>query len=216
MKDALIHFKEFISSFETTGSICATSQWAATAMTEPLREQTGTKDILEIGPGLGSVTVQILRDMQPGDKLTIVEINETFLEKLKTKLADNADYQRHKENVNFVRAAVQELSDDNHYDIIVCSLPFLNFDIETIEGIFDKLRDVSKPHTVMTYYQYMGLRNLGRMVAPKNKKRDREIAESYFREIHSKQQIAKHRCWLNVLPINIYTLQMSHENSIVQ
>src|SRR5262245_28734173 len=132
LREAWVFLREGFLNFRHTGTFCATSKWAAKALTNPLREERGPQMILELGPGTGSVTVEILRDMIPGDCLTICEINPRFMEALKRRLATNEHFLLHKDNITFFSGPVQDLPEDGRYDVIVSSLPFLNFDVDTV------------------------------------------------------------------------------------
>lgn len=209
LKDNLVFLKESLKEFELTGTVCPTSKWAADALTNPLRGARTPKRILEIGPGTGSVTVKILADMIPGDTLMICEINPRFMEALKENIRDNPNFKRNLSAISFFEGPVQDLPETTRYDVIVCALPFLNFDLQTVEDIFAKLKRLSDSATVMTYYQYIGLRSLSLAVAsPRQKKRMREL-DSFFRGLYRERLTGRKRVWLNILPINIYTLDLA-------
>jgi len=206
LRDHLVFLREFIAEFEHTGTVWPTSAQAARTLAHPLLTDRGPKTILEIGPGTGSVTVEILRHMQPGDHLTVCEINPRFMKALKENLAGNPDFERHRENIFFFEGPVQNLPEDRHFDVIVRALPFLNFELSIVQEIFEKLRRVSTSETVMTYYEYIGLRQLGKVV-PSKKARMREL-DPFFKAMHSRHRARRTRVWWNLLPINIYRLQL--------
>lgn len=209
LKDNIVFFRECLKEFEKTGTAFPTSKWAASALTDPLRGKRGPKRILEIGPGTGPVTVKILEDMAPEDRLMICEINPRFMQALKENLADNPNFIAHRDRIEFFEGPVQELPEHQHYDVIVCALPFLNFELQTVEEIFTKLKRVGAPGTVMTYYQYIGMRSLSRAVSsPRTRQRMREL-DSFFDSMYAKHLTGKKRVWLNLLPINIYTLDLA-------
>ena len=198
--------RESVTEFHHTGAIFPTSKWAARAMTHPLRHelQGHGRKILELGPGTGSVTVKILADMQDGDELTICEINPRFMDALKKTLRSNPDFIRHKQHVRFFVCAAQDLPEDRKYDVVVCALPFLNFDITTVRQIFTKLQHLSTDKTLMTNFEYLGLRRLGQIVSPK-RRRLRIYRIDRFFEKACTDVVGTEKVWLNVLPINIYT-----------
>ena len=208
INELLAFIKEGVTNFKDTGAFVATSKWAAKAMTNPLREIRSEQKILELGAGTGSVTVKILQDMIPGDKLTICELNPRFIKLLKKKLYSNPDYIKHKQNVTIFEGPVQTLPEDTKFDIIVSALPFLNFEVKTVQEIFSKLHKVSTDDTVMTYYEYIGLRNISKIVSPPERKQRILELDKYLYAKHSQDAIGRERVWLNVLPINIYTLKL--------
>lgn len=207
IRENVVFLREFLTEFQNTGTCFPTSKWAALELTEPLRGEHDPLNILELGPGTGSVTVQILRDMGPQDTLTICEINERFMKALKERLEENPDFQKHRERITFFQGPVQELPEKGRYEVIVCALPFLNFDREMCQTILRKLQRVSTSSTVMTYYQYIGLRHLGLLMSsPKRRERLVKL-QDFFKELHRNQR-RRTRVWLNVLPINIYTVKL--------
>ena len=207
-KELALFFKEGLLRFHDTGTVCATSHWAARALTNPLRQMRAPQRILEVGPGTGSVTIKILQDMIPGDSLTVCEINPRFMEALKKRLATNPDYIALEDDVSFFEGPVQGLPEDGlPYDVIVCALPFSNFSITTVQEIFEKLHSMSHDETVMTYYEYIGLRKMGQLVStPERRNRLTEL-DKFFDEKHERELIMHKRVWLNFLPIHVHTLR---------
>ena len=207
IKENLLFIREFLLEFKTTGACLPTSRWAAQALIAPLKaENRQPKQILELGPGTGSVTIPIVEAMQPGDSLTICEINPRFMKALKDKLAENPSFIRIQDQVHFFEGPAQDLPETIRFDIVVCALPFLNFDLGTVQEIFAKLRKISSPDTLMTYYEYMGLRKVGQTVShPDRRKRLSEV--STYMDSQLARKLHRERIWLNVLPINIYTIR---------
>jgi phospholipid N-methyltransferase len=207
IKEQLVFLKEFFSEWRSTGTFFPSSRWAAEALTSPLNGRRSAQSILELGPGTGSITVKILSQMLPGDSLTICELNPRFMSALKEMLSGNIDYLRHKDKVYFYQGPAQTVPLELKYDLIVCALPFLNFEIPVIEQIFKRLRDVSKPETSMTYYEYIGLRNLKKLTACRGANHPIRQFEKFFTELHQKHSMTRRKVWLNPLPIYVYTLR---------
>ena len=203
-KDNLVFLKQFFVEFQNTGAFCRSSQRAAKALTVPLRAEREPVRILELGPGTGAITKRILADMIPGDSLTECEINPHFMDALKAKLEHNPDFMKHRERVSFFLGAAQDLPEEFKYDVIICCLPFLNFEIQTVREIFNKIRSLSKPTTVMTYFEYFGIRDIGKFLSP----RLRDI-NAFLTDVYRQQRIRQERVWLNFLPMNIHTLRVA-------
>lgn len=209
IKDNLVFLREFLTEFQKTGSIFPTSRWAAEALTNPIDKPRPSQNILELGPGTGSVTVQVLEKMVEGDHLTICEINPRFMKALKKKLAKNELFQRHQKRIRFFEGPAQDLPEDIRYDVIVCAIPFLNLDVAAVHEIFEKLRKIGKENAVMTYYEYIGLRSLSKSVASKQTKQRMRELDDYLHTVTDEWCMGRKRVWLNLLPINIYTLQFA-------
>lgn len=208
LKENLVFLREFLLEFKTTGACFPTSKWAAQALINPLRRADRTpKNILELGPGTGSVTLPIIRELRDGDRLTICEINPRFMKALKEKLEGCPYFQRRRTQVCFFEGAAQGLPEETIYDIIVCALPFVNFDLETVEAIFNKLRKVSTPETLMTYYEYMGMRKLNEKISSREHRDRLAKVNGFMKDSGTLSHLHRERVWLNLLPINIYTVK---------
>jgi phospholipid N-methyltransferase len=208
LKENLVFLREFLLEFKTTGACFPTSKWAAHALITPLRKpDRGPKRILELGPGTGSVTIPMIRELQPGDTLTVCEINPRFMKLLKETLEKEPAYRSRRGQVKFFEGAAQDLPLGAPYDIIVCALPFLNFDLDTVQSIFARLRQLSTPHTLMTYYEYIGARRFNQALgAPDRRARITEV-NKFLRCSGEVQNLDCTKVWLNLFPINIYTVR---------
>ena len=221
LKDIYLFIREFVTEFQSTGTLCPTSRWAAQALASPIRSKLGdntssgslsSRQILEVGPGTGAVTFKILAEMGPSDYFTICEINPRFVAVLKQKLEKCQHFQPHRERVTFFQGPIQDLPEDTKFNIIICALPFLNFDTPMIQEIFLKLKRLSMPETIMTYYEYIGLRAIGLLV-PFLKRRARfQRINSFFSSVFTEHLSGRQRIWLNFPPINIY--ELSHLTSL--
>lgn len=219
IKDNLLFIGEFLRTFKTTGTAWPTSRWAAEAMVQPLSERPLASQrkfkILELGPGTGSVTLRILENLGFQDELSICEINERFMDALQNNLRDNPYFLTHRSRIQWYCCPMQSLPATEKYDIIVCALPFLNFEIPILREIFEKIRNLSHEQTVMTYYEYIGLRGLGKL-APINSHRSRlQRIDNFLDELFSHHLICKREVWMNMLPIHVYTLANLHKLDMV-
>ena len=50
-------------------------------------------EILEVGPGTGAVTARLVQLLRPGDHLTLVELNDDFVQHLNERFASEPDFQ---------------------------------------------------------------------------------------------------------------------------
>lgn len=204
--DTLLFLGEFIREFQQTGSMFPTSVAAARVLTAPLRDRERPLRILELGPGTGAVTHMVLSLMRPGDTLAICEINERFMAALQHRVSLDPVFPAHREQVRFLRCGAQELPLDGRYDVIICSLPFVNFGPELVHAIFNRLRLVSHPDTVMTFYEYPEFKHLGRLLAGAERRVHMAEVEAYL-EAQGRQRFQ--RVLLNLPPMQVYTLRVA-------
>ncbi len=208
LKDYLFFLREGLSSFQNTGSICATSKWAADVLSHPLDIDRPGANIMELGAGTGAVTFEILKKLKPEDRLTICEINPKFMDKLRSSLENNPLYQQHQDRIEFFLGPIQEFETPLRFEILVTSLPFLNFNPDLVKSIFDKLESISTPDAIMTYYEYIGLRELGKRFSPAKRRERLKNVEVFFNDREPYTRLKKQAVWLNVLPITIHTVKV--------
>lgn len=208
IKENLVFLREFLLEFKTTGACFPTSKWAAQALITPLRNpDRQPMRVLELGPGTGAVTIPLMKELREEDSLTICEINPRFMKALKETLSREDSFHRHKHQIEFFEGAAQDIPVGEPFDVIVCALPFLNFDLDTVQQIFNRLRQISTPHTLMTYYEYIGARQFSQAVgAPRVKDRISQV-NGFLRESGVVRNIDRTQVWLNLFPINIYTVK---------
>ncbi len=209
IKDNVVFFKQCLSDFHSTGALCRSSKKAAYGLTEPLRQPNRKPyKILELGPGTGAITQRILEDMIPGDQFHTCEINPMFMAALKKRLAKLPAYQRNSENIKFLLCPAQQIPTDCKYDVIVGCLPFLNFDLVTVKEIFEHIKKISHEGTVMTYFEYTGIRTTGRYIS----KRIRSV-NNYLAGIYNDHRFARKRILFNLFPMNIHHLKIGLNNT---
>jgi len=117
--------REFLKNPKQVGAVAASSPFLARKMAQHIGQAT---NIVEFGPGTGSVTTEILRHMPKNSRLTCLEINPNFCERLK-KIKDS--------RLKIVNDDVQNC---HRYveqpDCILSGLPLANFNDLEKEKIF--------------------------------------------------------------------------------
>src|SRR5206468_3371567 len=118
-----VFWRQFRQAYHSTGAVLPSGRGLARALTHFVRhcDSVGRR-ILEVGPGTGAVTVQIINDLRPSDRLVLIERNEQFVGHLRKRFneapaADAID------RISLVHASVEELPDDEKYDLIISGLP---------------------------------------------------------------------------------------------
>jgi phosphatidylethanolamine/phosphatidyl-N-methylethanolamine N-methyltransferase len=208
LKNVSIFVREFINSFQTTGSVCPTSKWSAMKLVGPLENRKSEEPlkILELGPGTGSVTKWILRKMDFGDKLTICEINPRFMQSLQDNLEKDQYFLTHKNSINFHCCPMQELPEDEKFDVIICAIPFLTLTEPLLKDIFLKIMHLSHQQTVLTYYEYRAMRRLGRNLSPKGTRDRMGKLCPKLEAIINNHALNKELVFSNFPPLTVYTL----------
>src|SRR5579883_3247222 len=103
-EDCLAFYRQFREQYTTTGSVMPSSRALARALTRPMRRNSGPRRLLEVGPGTGAVTVEIVHLLRPGDQLDIVEINPAFVAHLEHRFASEPDFQRRRSQCRVIHS----------------------------------------------------------------------------------------------------------------
>jgi phospholipid N-methyltransferase len=152
--------REFRRQGRITGALLPSSRFLARALVSELRKSRPSASILEVGPGTGSVTQEIVRYLTPNDRLDLVEINPRFVSLLEAR------YQREwvklcaADRFRVISSAVEKLPGDRQYDYIVSCLPLNNFPVAQVREIFRAFARLLKPGGTLTYFEYVFVRQL--------------------------------------------------------
>jgi phospholipid N-methyltransferase len=181
-------FGEFRRQYFTTGSILPSSRSLARALVSPMRRRTGPARILEVGPGTGAVTAEILRQLRPGDRLDIVEINEHFIQVLERRFDTEPLFQSRRDRVRLIHAPLQEVEGAGLYDYMISGLPLNNFPLALVRAIFHAYHRLLKPAGVLSYFEYLWIRSLKKVFVDRRRLHvltrylERKIRAGQFRE----------------------------------
>lgn len=171
-------FKQFRTRFNTTGAIAPSSRFLGNSMVWPMAKGTAPRRILEVGPGTGAVTDRLLKNLEPGDRVDLVEINETFAETLRERFRDEKRWQAVADQCEIHVLPLQEFAAPEPYDFVISGLPMNNFTPELVDDLLETCFSLMKDGGVLSYFEYMYIRSI-KCVASRGeeKKRIRAIDE---------------------------------------
>src|SRR3954468_14779387 len=119
LADYRVFWRQFRQAYNSTGAVLPSGRGLAVALSRFVRNGETSRRILEVGPGTGAVTVQIIDDMRPQDRLILVERNDQFVCHLQQRLAEITTVESLRDRISLVHAAVEDLADDEQFDLIV-------------------------------------------------------------------------------------------------
>jgi len=227
--DYRMFWRQFLSTYRTTGAVLPSGRALAVALTRYVREEDREQDsllppdlvrgkkeknragangdcgrehrsgrrILEVGPGTGAVTGQILDAMRPADRLVLVERNEQFVERLKSRLAET---QSAAERVALVHASVEELPDGETYDLIISGLPLNNFESALVAAILAKLRGLLAPCGILSFFEYVGVRRAKSLVSRSAERERLHAVGRVIDELLDRHEVRRELVLVNVPP----------------
>lgn len=198
--------RETRRQFRSTGAVLPSSRFLARALVSELRKPRGPARILEVGPGTGSVTDEIIQYMLPWDRLDAVEINAHFVHVLQHRL--DTEWRARRDQVHLIHAPVEEVPGEGVYDYIVSGLPFNNFPVSLVRAIFQAYSRLLKPGGTLSYFEYTFVRELKHaFVDPRERRRLYRVGRVVRRYIDA-YQVRRERIFINVPPAIVRHLRL--------
>ncbi len=198
--DCQAFYRQFREQYTTTGSIVPSSRALARALTRPMRRAAGPRRLLEVGPGTGAVTAEIVRLLRPGDRLDIVEINGAFIAHLERRFATEPDFQRRREQCRLIHAPIQEVPGQGSYDFMVSGIPLNNFPLALVEDIFRSYERLLTAVGTLSYFEYLAIRALKMPFVEASERNRLAILTTFLEERIRRYQVAEEAVYLNVPP----------------
>ena len=143
-----------------TGSVWPSSPALARVMTRSMRNASGPRRILEVGPGTGPFTREILESLREDDEFHVVEINEAFCEALEERLFKPYRERHPGSRIHLHRRPIEETEVEGDFDFIICGLPFNNFPPSVTRAIFKTLIALLRPGAELVYFEYACVRGM--------------------------------------------------------
>ncbi len=171
LSDYVTFLSEYRRTFETTGAIAPSSRGLARALSRPLSRHDVAARILEVGPGTGAVTREIVRHVGPGDRLDIVELNERFVDLMRGRFASEPDFQKIADQTEIFHMPVQDLPSEEPYDYIISGLPLNNFPTDLVSSLLRRLMRLLRPGGTLSFFEYLAIRRVKTVVSPRRVRR---------------------------------------------
>src|SRR5712672_1061919 len=148
---ALLFARNFFRHPRMLGSIVPSSRFLIKQLLEPI-DWDQARVIVEYGPGVGSITSEVLRRMRPDASLIAIETNPEFVSFLRSSTED--------ERLHVVEAsaeAVIEILRHHGHEkasYIISGIPFSTISAPLRERILRKTCSLLEPHGSFLVYQF--------------------------------------------------------------
>jgi phospholipid N-methyltransferase len=211
--DYRVFWREFRRSFETTGAVLPSGSALAAALSRYVRDgsngRTSGRRILEVGPGTGAVTRQIVAGLRPRDHLDLVERNADFVACLQDRISSDAVYRAVAGQITLHHAGAEEISEVEPYDVIVSGLPLNNFSIELVDLLLAKLQRLLASTGTLSFFEYVAIRRVKAAVSSKaERERLRSIAHA-LDSVLASHEIARDCVLANVPPAWVHHVRFA-------
>jgi phosphatidylethanolamine/phosphatidyl-N-methylethanolamine N-methyltransferase len=221
-REQRVFLQQFFQQYHTTGSVLPSSRALARALcryvdTLPpaatqangaakvdaksaVADPAAPREILEVGPGTGAVTAQLVRKLKPVDRLTLVELNDDFVCHLQRRFETEPAFQAVADRTQILHKRLEDLPSQQHYQVIISGLPLNNFAVDEVEQILSIFQRLLSGGGTLSFFEYIAIRAAKAMVTTgKGRQRLRGIGEVMHRTLHGRE-IKRDWVWPNVPP----------------
>ena len=142
---------EFVANPVTTGSLLPSSRFLASRMLRST-DWRRARTVVELGPGMGCFTREILARLHPKARLLAIELNPRFADVLAGSIRDP--------RLQVVVASALTVDEQiesigaTHADSIICSLPFANMSPDLRYAILRKSKESLSKKGSLVLFQY--------------------------------------------------------------
>ena len=202
-------WQEFRQTFHTTGAVLPSGGSLSRALASQVGRDEHPRRILEVGPGTGAVTTEIIRRLGPNDRLDLVELNERFAEILRQRLSEDAGWQKVAARVQVLQLPVEELSLDEKYECMVSGLPLNNFSCEFVRQILDHFHGLAAEGCTLSFFEYVAIRNFKSMVSSRDERKRLQGIEQILRQELTDWEFQRQIVLANVPPAWVHHLRFA-------
>jgi len=195
MADSPLTFiRQSIKDFRTTGAVAPSSLFLARGIAKalPVKIDNNYK-VVEVGPGTGSVTIEILRRMDGAGQLDLWEISPAFCGVLRKRMLEEPLFRRMGSRLAIHEGDIRNLPPRAGYDAVISGLPFNNFEPREVQEFLEHFRALLKPGGVLIWFEYVAIRHLQSAFVSKGRREQlkdiRDITGNFVRAHQFKQQI---------------------------
>lgn len=207
LNDHRVFLKEFRRNFTTTGAILPSGRPLARALARYVRPNDAPLKILEVGPGTGPVTRQLVEQLRPRDTLHLVELNESFVQRLRERFDNDPEFAAVKHQVQVFHCPVEELANTHGYDRIISGLPFNNFQPRLVAQIVHTLQELLLPGGYLSFFEYFGIRPARERLGRREDRLRIQGISSVLSPLLARYEFSRELIWQNVPPAWVHHLR---------
>ena len=188
VRNAARFIKELVRRPGATGAIAPSSRFLAKRITSVI-DLENAQTVVEYGPGTGSFTRQIKRQLPEDTHFFVVERSPGFSKSFRKR---HPDIPLHEDCVTNIRD-ICDLENVDEIDCIVSGLPWASFSDQLQNDILDATMSVLKEDGQFVTFAYIHA-----MLMP-GARRFRDKLRTYFSEVSTSRAV-----WLNMPPAFCY------------
>lgn len=160
-----VFWQEFRQTFHTTGAVLPSGRSLCKALASQVGRDEVPRRVLEVGPGTGAVTNEIVKRLGPDDRLDLVELNERFAAILRERLADEPSWQAVAERVRVIEMPIEQLPVDEKYECMISGLPLNNFSCDFVANALKHFHHLAAEGCTLSFFEYVAIRKAKALVS---------------------------------------------------
>lgn len=144
--------KQFFKDKKMVGAVSPSTRFLCEKMLADI-DFKSSKLILELGPGTGIFTDEIIKRMADDAVLLAFELNDNFYESLAERIHDPRVRIIH-DSAEYIQKYLDELGENTKADVVVSSLPLMVFPESLRNAVVDASHDCLKEKGKYVQFQY--------------------------------------------------------------
>lgn len=179
-----LFLSRYLRDPQTVGAVRPSSRALAQALCEPFSRAARPTRVLEVGAGTGAVTRYLGTILGAADELDICEVDADFARILKQDVLTRVDFVQAVRGgrVRLLQCPIQELMLEDEYDFVISGLPLTAFELRDVRDVFTVIRRCLKPGGILSYFEYLGLRSVSRLLALGSRRQRIRMVSAYLTE----------------------------------
>lgn len=202
-----LFWQEFRRTFHSTGAVLPSGPRLCRALARFTPGNGQPRRLLEVGPGTGVVTDQIIARLGPTDTLDLVELNDRFVAALSERLQNEPAWHGVADRVHIHHLPVEQHSPDEPYHAMVSGLPLNNFPAEVVRTILNRLEALAAPGGTLSFFEYVGVRKAKALLVNGEERRRLAGVEEALNDARGKWQFDRDCILANVPPAWVHHLR---------
>ena len=146
-QDIRTFFGAFLKNRKETGSVTGSSRFLARKMVDHA-SFSSARSIVELGPGLGSITKEILRRMHSDATLFAFEVNTDFCRTLANRFQDSR-FRLYNASADSVSRYISVKA-----DYVLSGIPLANLSVHETASLLNEVEKILAPGGVFVQFQY--------------------------------------------------------------
>jgi phosphatidylethanolamine/phosphatidyl-N-methylethanolamine N-methyltransferase len=208
LHDQRVFWRQFRQQFHTTGAVLPSGRFLARALARYVGQQPAGQRILEIGPGTGAVTSQIVRRLGPHDQLDLVELNDEFVKRLNERFAAEEAFCQVAPRSRVLHCPVEDLHPETRYDLVVSGLPLNNFSVADVEHLLASITGLLRPGGRLSFFEYIAIRPARALVSGRAERARLHGISQALGRLLGPHEVRRDWIWPNVPPAWVHHVQM--------